>query len=31
MPGPPVSFRVMFEKDYARMGEVVKTTGLKAG
>jgi tripartite-type tricarboxylate transporter receptor subunit TctC len=28
--GPPESFRAMFEKDYARMGEVVKSTGIKA-
>ena len=28
--GPPDSFRTMFEKDYARMGEVVKSTGIKA-
>lgn len=28
--GPPESFRTMFEKDYARMGEVVKSTGIKA-
>ena len=27
---PPESFRAMFEKDYARMGEVVKSTGIKA-
>ena len=28
--GSPESFRAMFEKDYARMGEVVKSTGIKA-
>jgi tripartite-type tricarboxylate transporter receptor subunit TctC len=28
--GSPESFREMFERDYARMGEVVKTTGIKA-
>jgi tripartite-type tricarboxylate transporter receptor subunit TctC len=28
--GPPESFRTMFEQDYARMGEVVKRTGIKA-
>lgn len=28
--GPPESFRAMFEKDYARMGEVVKSIGIKA-
>ena len=28
--GSPDSFRAMFEKDYARMGEVVKSTGIKA-
>ncbi len=28
--GPPDAFRTMFEKDYARMGEVVKSTGIKA-
>ncbi|MFM1987267.1 MAG: hypothetical protein RJA99_224 [Pseudomonadota bacterium] len=28
--GPPESFRAMFEKDHARMGEVVKSTGIRA-
>jgi tripartite-type tricarboxylate transporter receptor subunit TctC len=28
--GPPESVRAMFEKDYARMGEVVKSIGIKA-
>jgi tripartite-type tricarboxylate transporter receptor subunit TctC len=28
--GSPESFRAMFEKDYARMGEVVKSIGIKA-
>ena len=28
--GSPESFRALFEKDYARMGEVVKSTGIKA-
>jgi len=28
--GSPESFRTMFEKDYARMGEVVKSIGIKA-
>jgi tripartite-type tricarboxylate transporter receptor subunit TctC len=28
--GSPESFRAMFEQDYARMGEVVKRTGIRA-